>query len=181
MLYLVVPVSFSTQLQNKRLLSFFISRFEIVDLCTYQFYTAVLKLSFRFNLWSCLPFDEVINLAVTVYCTVMLFWLNVLCLTGVTVPTVTTSTPTPPTSTRPQPALSLACNFDSDTCNFYQDQTDNFNWNRRNGPSYNPGTGPSADHTQGDFSGWLLVILWIAQACKTHTTEMRDLGTVFPH
>ena len=70
-----------------------------------------------------------------------------------TVPVIPTTTPTQPATTRIQPTIQLACNFDSDRCNFYQDKSDDFNWKRMNGPTYTSGTGPSNDHTKGDFSG----------------------------
>ncbi|XP_067932933.1 MAM and LDL-receptor class A domain-containing protein 1-like [Watersipora subatra] len=77
---------------------------------------------------------------------------------GMTVPVMTTSPPHPPTTTRTQPTIQFACNFDADQCNFYQDKSDNFDWMHANGPTLSSGTGPSADHTHGDLTGYYMYI-----------------------
>ena len=102
-------------------------------------------------------------------------------ITGQTVASVPSAAPTLRT-TRIQPDLRLACNFDSpgDYCNFYQDDTDNFNWERNNGGTYGTNTGPDFDHTKGDLQGEAIYktystqILKIKLSCFTLSSRSRS-------
>ena len=47
----------------------------------------------------------------------------------------------------------LRCNFETELCMWFQDQTDVFDWTRQRGASTNPGTGPDRDHTLGNETG----------------------------
>ncbi|KAH3887720.1 hypothetical protein DPMN_011739 [Dreissena polymorpha] len=50
------------------------------------------------------------------------------------------------------------CSFEQDFCFFQQDQTDDFDWSRRSGPTVTVGTGPSRDHTLNSANGHYLYI-----------------------
>ena len=54
------------------------------------------------------------------------------------------------------------CNFETDTCNWYQDQSDNFDWTRSNGGTSSLDTGSGTDHTLG-----MLYVIFIS-AIKDH-------------
>jgi hypothetical protein len=45
------------------------------------------------------------------------------------------------------------CNFETDLCNWIQDDTDNFDWSFGQGKTSTVGTGPSTDHTTGTSLG----------------------------
>lgn len=49
--------------------------------------------------------------------------------------------------------FSGVCDFEKDTCGFTQDQTDKFDWSRKNSKTPTPGTGPMVDHTLGSSLG----------------------------
>ncbi len=52
--------------------------------------------------------------------------------------------------------LVVDCDFDDNICgwnNFHIN--DQFDWDRKSGSAASQGTGPSADHTKGDSTGWL--------------------------
>ena len=42
------------------------------------------------------------------------------------------------------------CNFETDTCNWYQDQSDDFDWIRKKGRTSSAATGAEVDHTKGE-------------------------------
>lgn len=44
------------------------------------------------------------------------------------------------------------CDFEKDTCNWYQDQSDDFDWTRSAGSTGSSATGPGTDHTTGKWS-----------------------------
>ncbi|KAF6715372.1 Apical endosomal glycoprotein [Oryzias melastigma] len=84
----------------------------------------------------------------------------------------------------PQPDTGLSCNFDSDLCGWYQDNSDNLTemsalseddhttgndrcgyssssevtWVRRSGQSSSPGTGPETDHTLQTDQGFYMMV-----------------------
>ena len=41
------------------------------------------------------------------------------------------------------------CNFEFDTCNWYQDKDDDFDWTMTGGATSSSDTGPGTDHTKG--------------------------------
>lgn len=48
--------------------------------------------------------------------------------------------------------LLFECHFHQDLCQFHQDNTDDFDWVLREGPTATFGTGPNADHSSGSGS-----------------------------
>ncbi|MBN3307353.1 MLRP2 protein, partial [Amia calva] len=60
------------------------------------------------------------------------------------------------TSYQPPALPPCNCSFESDLCGWVQGATDDFDWERRAGPTDTPNTGPEADHTSG--SGYFLYI-----------------------
>ncbi|XP_072182118.1 MAM and LDL-receptor class A domain-containing protein 1-like [Diadema setosum] len=50
------------------------------------------------------------------------------------------------------------CDFEMDFCNWTQDASNDFNWTRASGATDSAGTGPSADHTKGDETGFYIYI-----------------------
>lgn len=50
------------------------------------------------------------------------------------------------------------CNFEIDTCNWYQDRDDDFDWTRTQGPTSSYATGPGIDHTLGTSKGYYMFI-----------------------
>lgn len=44
---------------------------------------------------------------------------------------------------------SYNCTFEIDMCGWVQGVTDNFDWQRRSGPTETHNTGPTGDHTTG--------------------------------
>ena len=69
--------------------------------------------------------------------------------------------------------LPLECHFHVDICSFIQDQTDDFDWIVKHGPSATSGTGPSADYSSG--SGYFA----LAQAKGHHNQVARLLTPTF--
>nr|XP_054757464.1 MAM and LDL-receptor class A domain-containing protein 1-like [Lytechinus pictus] len=64
----------------------------------------------------------------------------------------------PPPTQPPPPPTALPdlhnCDFENGFCNWTQDLKDDFNWTRATGETVTPGTGPSADHTKMDQTGY---------------------------
>ena len=50
------------------------------------------------------------------------------------------------------------CNFETDFCNWIQDDSDNFNWSWQSGSTATIGTGPRLDHTLGTLTGHYIYI-----------------------
>ena len=50
------------------------------------------------------------------------------------------------------------CNFETDICEFTQDTTADFNWQRRTGDSDQEGVAPGEDHTYGNSTGYYMYI-----------------------
>ncbi|GFN85250.1 MAM and LDL-receptor class a domain-containing protein 2-like [Plakobranchus ocellatus] len=50
------------------------------------------------------------------------------------------------------------CDFESGTCGFVQDNSDNFDWTRSTGQTATANTGPDNDHTFGNFTGHFMFI-----------------------
>ncbi|XP_071500925.1 MAM and LDL-receptor class A domain-containing protein 1-like [Diadema antillarum] len=50
------------------------------------------------------------------------------------------------------------CDFETDFCGWSLESNTNFNWRRGSGDTFVPGTGPGADHTIGDKSGYYAYI-----------------------
>lgn len=50
------------------------------------------------------------------------------------------------------------CNFETDLCNWIQDDTDNFQWSYGQGKTSTTGTGPGSDHTYGTTVGHYVYI-----------------------
>lgn len=61
-----------------------------------------------------------------------------------------------PTAAKPSNSSSISCSFEKDTCGWYQDITANFNWVRKQGSSFQNGTGPFVDHTLQNGIGWYM-------------------------
>ena len=85
-----------------------------------------------------------VNVLIILYC--FLFYFS-------PVPTITPSGPSVVTTVLPGQAF-RKCDFEaSNICNYIQDRTDRFNWQRTTLKTATFGTGPSADHTYGTASG----------------------------
>ncbi|XP_034558606.1 MAM and LDL-receptor class A domain-containing protein 2 [Notolabrus celidotus] len=52
----------------------------------------------------------------------------------------------------PCPASDV-CDFEEGSCNWQQHTTDDFDWVRQSGPTFNPNTGPDSDHTTNTPTG----------------------------
>ncbi|CAJ1072730.1 MAM and LDL-receptor class A domain-containing protein 2 [Xyrichtys novacula] len=57
----------------------------------------------------------------------------------------------------PCPASDL-CDFEEGSCNWQQQTTDDFDWVRQSGPTFNPNTGPDSDHTTNTPTGHYYVL-----------------------
>ncbi|KAK7479762.1 hypothetical protein BaRGS_00028942, partial [Batillaria attramentaria] len=51
-----------------------------------------------------------------------------------------------------------SCNFETDWCDWIQDETDVFDWQRQQGETTTVGTGPDRDHTYGNETGTYIFI-----------------------
>ena len=47
--------------------------------------------------------------------------------------------------------VGINCNFDIGFCTWKQDTNDQFDWSRQRGSTASSSTGPSADHTTGNY------------------------------
>ncbi|XP_048242500.1 MAM and LDL-receptor class A domain-containing protein 2-like [Haliotis rufescens] len=67
--------------------------------------------------------------------------------------TTTMTTPTTVTSPATYPPTKIDCDFEMNICDWSQDKTDKFDWTRHAGRTSSSNTGPTADHTRGDYQG----------------------------
>ncbi|XP_031975843.1 LOW QUALITY PROTEIN: IgGFc-binding protein-like [Corvus moneduloides] len=65
-------------------------------------------------------------------------------------PPHTTTSQSPGTSTAPPTDCNFACTFDKDLCGWVQADSSSIDWIRNKGPTPQPNTGPSSDHTTGE-------------------------------
>ncbi|XP_057298293.1 MAM and LDL-receptor class A domain-containing protein 2-like isoform X2 [Hydractinia symbiolongicarpus] len=69
------------------------------------------------------------------------------------------------------------CDFEKDTCNWYQDQSDDFDWTRSAGSTGSSATGPGTDHTTGHRLGYYMYIETSAPRKTNDTARLK--GPVF--
>ncbi|XP_047128245.1 MAM and LDL-receptor class A domain-containing protein 1 isoform X1 [Hydra vulgaris] len=69
------------------------------------------------------------------------------------------------------------CNFEVDTCNWYQDKDDDFDWTWGSGGTSSSDTGPGTDHTEGTRLGKYLFIETSSPRKPNDTARL--LSTVF--
>ncbi|XP_025085517.1 MAM and LDL-receptor class A domain-containing protein 1-like [Pomacea canaliculata] len=80
-----------------------------------------------------------------------------------------------PTSSTLAPFISQSpydCSFESDYCSWKQDDSDDFDWNRGQGPSGTVATGPFIDHTLNSNNGWYIFIGTAAVQGTRNTAQL---------
>ncbi|XP_071828929.1 MAM and LDL-receptor class A domain-containing protein 2-like isoform X3 [Apostichopus japonicus] len=84
----------------------------------------------------------------------------------------------------PEVNCTLDCDFEIDFCGYTQEsRTDNFDWNRHNGVTHSHYTGPSYDHTFGNYLGHYVYIeasspVLQGQQARLHSPSLGAYGYV---
>uniref|UniRef100_A0A3Q3FG89 MAM domain-containing protein n=1 Tax=Labrus bergylta TaxID=56723 RepID=A0A3Q3FG89_9LABR len=67
-----------------------------------------------------------------------------------------------------------SCDFEEGSCNWQQQTTDDFDWVRQSGHTFNPNTGPDSDHTTNTPTGHYFQI--VVEGVKAGPTQEGDMA-----